>query len=386
MIGKLSSVWRRFKWVIIGVVLFLCAVRAVLPFAVERYVNHQLNKSKDYGGRVASIHMQLWRGRHRINYLKIYKRSGGVHVPLFSVDHLDLAIEWHELFHGSVVGQVLMERPRVNFVSGPTEAQSQSGKEEDWNAMLGSLFPFDLNRFEITNGQIHFQNEYSKPPVDIYLNELTSVATNLTNSRKVKGDLPAGVTAHATTLGGGGLDLGVQLNPMTKEPTYQVTAQLTNVDLTALNSFLRAYGKFDVARGEFALFTSVASKDGNYEGYVKLFFNHLDVFKWEKERQKSALGAFWDAIVGTVAVVLKNQNKDSLATRIPISGSYNNSKVGTWAAVATLIRNAFVRALVPKVDEKVTVKTVEQKKEEQDKMSTLPPPEKGGPQMIKPGG
>ena len=83
---------------------------------------------------------------------------------------------------------------------------------------------------------------------------------------------------------------------------------------------------------------------------------------------------------------MKNQNKDSLATRIPISGSYNNSKVGTWAAVATLIRNAFVRALVPKVDEKVTVKTVEQKKEEQDKMSTLPPPEKGGPQMIKPGG
>ena len=104
-----------------------------------------------------------------------------------------------------------------------------------------------------------------------------------------------------------------------------MTAQLTNVDLTALNNFLRAYGKFDVARGDFALFASIASKDGNYDGYLKVFFNKLDVFAWEKERKKNVLKIFWDAIVGTAADIFKNQSRDSLATRIPISGSYHET-------------------------------------------------------------
>jgi len=326
---------------VLSVVFLLVALRVLLPFAVERYVNRQLNDAHDYGGRIGSVHIQLWRGRYRINNLNIFKKSGGIHVPLFSADQLYLSIEWKELFHGSVVGQVIMERPTLNFVAGPTADQTQTGKEENWNTMLESLFPFDLNRLEVIHGQIHFQNEHSTPPVDISLNELSATATNLTNSRKVKGELPGGVTAHATTIGGGDLDFKLQLNPLANLPTYQLTAQLTNVNLVALNSFLRAYGKFDVEGGTFATYTSIAAKDGNYEGYVKVFFTKLDVFAWEKERKKNALEIFWQAIVGTLTTAFKNQSKDSLATQIPISGSYGHEKVGTWTAVATLMRHAF---------------------------------------------
>jgi hypothetical protein len=252
--------------------------------------------------------------------------------------------------------------------------------------MLGSLFPFDLNRLEILNGQIHFQNEHSTPPVDIYVNQLSATATNLTNSRKVKSELPAGVTAHATTVGGGGFDLQVQLNPLADAPTFQLTAQLTNVNLVALNNFLKAYGKFDVERGEFALYTSVASKDGNFDGYLKVFFEKLNVFAWEKERQKNALQIFWQAIVGTLTTVLKNHSTDSLAARIPISGSYKDQKIGAWAAVGSLLRNAFIRALIPRIDEEMTTQKVEQKVEKKAKIIGSPFPEKGAQKMTKPAG
>ena len=345
VVSNLRNRWRHVsrttRWLVLSVVFLLVALRVLLPFAVERYVNRQLNDAHDYGGRIGSVHIQLWRGRYRINNLNIFKKSGGIHVPLFSADQLYLSIEWKELFHGSVVGQVIMERPTLNFVAGPTADQTQTGKEENWNTMLESLFPFDLNRLEVIHGQIHFQNEHSTPPVDISLNELSATATNLTNSRKVKGELPGGVTAHATTIGGGDLDFKLQLNPLANLPTYQLTAQLTNVNLVALNSFLRAYGKFDVEGGTFATYTSIAAKDGNYEGYVKVFFTKLDVFAWEKERKKNALEIFWQAIVGTLTTAFKNQSKDSLATQIPISGSYGHEKVGTWTAVATLMRHAF---------------------------------------------
>lgn len=380
----------RIRWTLIIIVVALAAARLALPFAVEHYVNGQLNKSKDFSGHIGNVHIQLYRGRYRIDNAGIFKRSGEIKDPLFAADQIFLSIQWEELFHGSVVGKIIMVHPRVNFVSGPTEAQSQSGKDESWNKILESLFPFNLNRLDIENGEIHFQNEYSKPPVDIALTKLSATATNLNNSRQIQNLLPAGITAKATTIGGGSLDMQVQLNPMDNAPTYQLVAQLTNVDLTALNSFLKAYGKFDVASGKFALFTSIASKDGSYDGYFKVFFDKLKVFAWEKDKRKDALEIFWQAVVGTVTTILKNHPKDSLATRIPISGSYGNTKVGTWTAVAEILRNGFIRALVPKVDEKETVQKVEEKNAEKkiEKVETPGPSSenKAAEKMARPAG
>jgi hypothetical protein len=254
-----------------------------------------------------------------------------------------------------VVGQVAMLQPRLNF------EQTQTGTNESWDKILGSLFPFKLNRMEITGGEIHFRSPQSSPPVDIFLREVSVIATNLSNSREIKDELPAGVIVRGSTVGGGGVNVQLQLNPLKEMPTYQITAEMTNVTLTAFNDFFKAYGKFDVDSGSFAMFASVAAKDGNYDGYLKVFFEHLKVFEWEKERKKSALEIFWQAIVGATATVLKNQFKDQLATKVPISGSYQDKSVGVWRAIGTLLRNAFVRALLPKLDDPVTIQQVEQK-------------------------
>ncbi len=42
-----------------------------------------------------------------------------------------------------------------------------------------------------------------------------------------------------------------------------------------------------------------------------------------------------------------------------ISGTYTNSSVGIWTATGTLLQNAFIHALVPKLDQQVTVEQVE---------------------------
>jgi hypothetical protein len=219
--------------------------------------------------------------------------------------------------------------------------------------------PFDINRLTITNGQVHFQNLQSKPPVDIFVNGVSVLATNFTNSRKITEKLPAGITAQGNTLGKGGLNFVIHVNPLASAPTFEMTGQLTNVDLVALNEFLKAYGKFDVAHGDFALFTSFAAKDGRYEGYCKVFFNNLKVFKWEKDKKKDALEIFWQAVVGTLTATFKNHPHDQLATKIPISGSFNKTDVHVWPTVATLLENAFIRSLIPKVDEPATIEKVE---------------------------
>src|SRR6185369_4445909 len=197
--------------------------------------------------------------------------------------------------------------------------------------------------------------------VDIYFSKLGASATNLSNAKHQKIHLPAGIIANAKTIGGGTMDFHLQFNPMAPAPEYQLQASLTNVDLRALNDFLRAYGKFDVEKGDFAMFTSVAATNKAYEGYIKVFFNHLDVFAWKKERQKNILKIFWEAIVGAVTTVLKNQPEDQLATKVPISGVYTNASVDIASTIGELLRNAFVRALLPKYDKEVTTGEVAKK-------------------------
>jgi hypothetical protein len=358
----IHSLWHRAsrlaRWIFVLVIL-LIGIRIVLPYAVKAYVNHKLNASRDYSGKVGDIEMRLWRGGYRIYQIQILKKNGAVPSPLFSASEVDLLIEWRELCHGSLVGQVVLRQPHVNFATGPTPAQKQTGGDEQWDKMLESLFPFNLNRVEISNGEIHFQDPSAKPPVDIYVSKISATATNLTNARDLKQKLPSGLAANASTLGGGTLNLQLQMNLLETKPAFEMNCGLTNVDLVALNDFLRAYGKFDVAHGNFAFYTSIASADGAYDGYMKVFFNNLDVFEWDKERKKNILEIFWQAIVGGVATVFKNHPKDQLATKIPISGSYTNSSVGIWTAAATLLQNAFIHALVPKLDQHVTVEQVE---------------------------
>ena len=350
----------RHTLITVAVLLFVALIlRLALPFIIEKYVNHQLNRNTEYGGAIGDVRVSLWRGAYDIKNIDIYKRNGAVKDPFFNAQNLDLSIEWRELFHGAVVGAVAMNSPRLNFESGPTPEQSQTGKNVPWDQTLSSLFPFKLNRFEVQNGEVHFQNHFSKPPVDIYLNQLSAVATNLTNARDLSNKLPASLMAHCTTLGKGNMDLQLHLNLQTPLPTYELVCQLSNVDLVSLNDFLRAYGKFDVSRGRFELYASVAANNGQYEGYIKTFFDDLDVFKWQKEKNKTALQVVWDAVVESASVVLKNHPKDSIATKIPISGTYKKGEVGVWSAIGNLLQNAFIHALVPRVDETVTINKVQ---------------------------
>ena len=341
-----------------GIIVLLIIVRISLPYALKYYVNRQLNRSNDYSGQVGTVTVHLWRGAYRVHDIHIFKKTGKVPVPFYSTAVLDLSLQWKELFHGSIVSKIDMENPSLNFVSGPTKEQSQSGTENDWGKTLESLVPFDINKLTINHGQIHFQNPYSDPAVDLFVNDLSVVATNFNNSRKLNQALPAGVWAEGRTLGSGNFSLEVHVNPLAKTPAFELTAQLTNVDLVSLNSFLRAYGKFDVARGEFDLTTSFAAKEGNYDGYCKVLFKNLKVFSWSKDKHKDALEIFWQAIVGTLAATFKNQSHDQLGTKIPISGSFKTTDVHYWPTIGSLLRNAFVRSLTPSIDETIKLENV----------------------------
>jgi len=161
----------------------------------------------------------------------------------------------------------------------------------------------------------------------------------------------------------GTLQINMKLNPLAKDPTFDMNAELKNTNLVKLNEFFEAYAKIDVNRGRFGLYAEAAGKDGRFTGYVKPLIQDLDVLGKE-DRKDNILQKAWEGLAGTVGQVFKNQSKDRVATKIPFEGSLKNPDTNTWYAIGQILQNAFIQAIQPSIDNQITIASVDTKKEE----------------------
>ena len=335
-------------------VLGLVILRLALPSIVQKYVNQKLDEIPEYDGHVGDVDIHLIRGAYSINAIDIVKTTGEVPVPFFAARKIDLSVEWRELFHRALVGEIHVYDANVNFVQAESEEKSQTSIDQSWLKVVQDLFPFRINRFEIHNGELWFHDTHSEPKVDVFLTNLVAVCTNLYNTRKLKSELPADFRAKGTTLGEGEVELQVKLDPLAEEPKFDLELALRKMDLRALNDLLEAYGKFNVKRGTFEVFSEIAGENGSFDGYVKPFFEDLDVFEL-KQDAKNPVKLAWQGIVAGAVKLFKNHPKDQVATKIPVAGTFEKTEVQVWSTLANVLRNAFVEAFKTRLDDSINL-------------------------------
>lgn len=345
---------RRLVLAMLALAALLLGARAVAPLALQRYVNRVLDRTEGYRGRIGDVDLALWRGAYTIENVEIEKSSGKVPVPFLRAREVDLSLEWRALFDGSLVGEVWLEEPQLNFVAGPTRARRQAGAEADWRKTVRDLLPVKVNRITVRNGTVHFRSFTSDPPVDVYLRDVQLVVKNLTNSLDLSGDLVARASGTARAMGGGRLDFRLALDPYADSPTFDFEGQARGLELAPFNDFLRAYARADVEHGTAQLYAELAASKGRFEGYVKPFFEGVDVLDLEEEvKEQGLLASFWEALVGGTAEAIEDQSKDRIATRIPIAGSVESPQVDFWRTLGNVLRNAFIEGLVPALEHSV---------------------------------
>jgi len=349
ILGKIAS---RTGIIVLSVLLLLVAVRMALPYVVKSAVNKKLNTIPGYQGSIADVDLHIYRGAYSIEGIELTKTTGAVPVPFFSADVMDLSVEWKALLQGSLVAEITVLNPQVNFVAGKTEKDSQTGVDKSWQETVKDLFPLRINSFTIDNGEIHFRSFTSKPKIDVFVHGLNVVAKNLTNSEEVSESLVARIDADGFVMGDGKLKGHVDIDPFAPKPTFNLDLTVSNVSLPKLNEFLKAYGKFDVEQGRFSLYLECAASKGKFNGYLKPLLENLKVVSWKEDKENPAK-LLWESIVGAVAGLFTNKPEDRLATKIPISGSFDDPSPDIWATIANLLRNAFVRAIGPGLDEEI---------------------------------
>ncbi len=351
---------RRLLWALLILAVLLVALRIALPVIIRHQIVARLDAVEGYAGEVGDIDLALFRGAYVIEDIAIRKVEGVSGQPFFSARRIDFSIAWRELFRGHLRSEIYAEAPALAFVNAGSDAQSQTGAGRAWQDVIQDIFPIDITLLEITDGDIRYADTGAEPPVDLRLTSVEGTATGLRNRRDAAaGDtLPASISATADTAGGGRLDLDVRLAPLADELTLQLAFDLRGLDLRALNNFLLSTANVDVHRGTLDLYVEVAAADGAYEGYAKPFLNDLD-FKSEADEDKPLGQRIWESLVAGAALLVKNDERDQVATRIPFSGRFEESQVGIWTTIRTLFRHGFIQALSENYDNDITLTDAE---------------------------
>jgi hypothetical protein len=346
------------KTILIILVILLC-IRILLPYVVLHYANRSLAKMHGYYGHVADIDIWLIRGAYQLKNIYINKVDTVTknQTTFFHSEVIDLSVEWKALFHGAVVGELVFQRPLLRFTKDKAEPKQITKDTTDFRIILKKFMPLKINRFEVNHGTIEYRDSTSKPVVNLDMTETYILAQNLKSVYKTEENiLPATVKAKSY-LYEGYLNYDMKLNPLAERPQFDLNAELVNTNLVKLNNFFKAYGKFDVNKGSFGLYTEMAAADGKFKGYVKPIIQDLDVVGPE-DRHDSFLQKLWEHIVGAAGMVLRNWRKDQVATKVPIEGNYDNPNIGTLDAIVEVLINAYVQALMPSIDNQINLAAV----------------------------
>lgn len=350
---------RRRWWIAALVaVAVLLVIRFIGSPIATSMVNRQLADLPGVVGRVDGVHLALWRGAVDVENFVLYSRGHEGDLPLLHVRKTSLRLGPGVLFRGRLGGSVEIDRAMLNVVKrerieDPTEAAEEAGREMQerkeevarWQDTLRETFPLELTRFEVKNSQLRFVDRSHEPNVDVAVEQLHIVATDLQNRPKADGDaLPARVQIEGVMTGGGRIRSTIRLDPIAEQPRFTANFELRELQLPEINPFLRAYADADVSRGSFEFFAEVEAEGGGYNGYVKPMFHELD-FRTASDEDKNVAEKLKEKVVSAVTSLLENEDEEQVATRAPFSGNFADNDVDIWTTMVALFRNAFVQAL-----------------------------------------
>jgi hypothetical protein len=208
-----------------------------------------------------------------------------------------------------------------------------------------------VDRLDLDHCDLGLINKAKDPAYRVFLADTRVTVTNLSNQFR---EGPARARLQGRFMGSGDAHAEARFRPERNGPDFDIKAEIVDTKLPSMNDLLRAYGKFDVVGGFFSFYSELHVKNGQITGYVKPLFRDVKVYDKRQDREKSAFRKLYEKLVGGVARLLENRQREEVATKASIQGPVGNAGASTWQVIGRLIQNAFFRAILPGFDEMVS--------------------------------
>jgi Domain of Unknown Function (DUF748) len=211
-----------------------------------------------------------------------------------------------------------------------------------------------VRELDIKRSRLAFDDETSKPPFNLYLIDTDLKLLHLANHRS---EGPARLMLNGKFMGSGITEVTGTFLAAGAGPEFNVNIAIVNTDLTSLNPLLRAYGRFDVARGRFTVYSQLGVRNANMSGYVKPMFSDLKVYDYQQDKNKGILSQAKEMMIGAASHIFKNPETQRVATQVNVVGPLKKPNVSTWEAFVEIVRNAFVQAILPGFDRELHIQS-----------------------------
>jgi len=223
------------------------------------------------------------------------------------------------------------------------EARLDKAKRATTTSQADPKMRLDVERAQMRDIELGYVDGASDPPYRLFF---TGVGADVRGFSNRKSERAGSAKLTGRFMGSGKTDIAASFRGG-GGPDFDVKTQIERVDLTSMNDLLRAKGGFDVARGYLSVFSDIAVQKGRVDGYVKPLFFELDVYERQQEKDKNILEKAYEGLVGGVATILENRQKDQVATETDLSGPVENPQSSTLEIILNLLKNAFIKAIVP---------------------------------------
>lgn len=200
---------------------------------------------------------------------------------------------------------------------------------------------------EVTGATLGWTNRAEQPRYRVFLSHADIRVTNFTNQLR-EGQTVGQVRGRF--MGSGATLAVLTMRPRSDGPDFEFRMAIEGTDMRTMNDLLRAHGKVDVVSGAFSIYSEVRVRGRAIRGWVKPLFGDVQVYDPEQDRDKNLLRKAWERVADAVASLLENAPRDEVATVTDLSGRLDQPDTSTWQVLVNLIRNAFVKAILPGFD------------------------------------
>lgn len=338
------------KWGLgLGLVfLFLIAIRIALPYAICALINHQLKKAEEYTGHVQDVSLQILRGGMSVEGIHFQLMSDEMQpIPSMDIQKIDMHVEGRALLKGQLRMRVVLYAPQVNFIQTQKLPPTVEGKPtEIWQGLRSVILPIPIEEVVVHQGSVHYVDRTVPNPYDIYAEHIEASLTGVQQEPTKNNPLPAQLLVQGQTVGDGQMDIHLAFNPYARLPTFKLEAQEEHLKLNQINPILAPYTDLRITQGQFDLYVEASAKNGAITGYAKPFLQNVKTTVPE-HKKPNPFKRMYKSIVNWLSDVLSNNQTQKVATKAEFEGHINDPSTSLWSTIIELLRNAFIRALLP---------------------------------------
>jgi hypothetical protein len=223
------------KWTVASVV-FLALLITALSYVVRSdmlrdYLQREANRNlKGYTVHIGSAYFHPLTLSLDLEDVVLVQQANPA-PPVASAGSLHASIHWRALLSRRLVGDILIDRPKVYVNLGNVRTEERSKvplKQKGWQEALFAIYPLLVDVLTINDGDITYVDQGPFPP--LHIGHVTFTADNIRNIRYADQVYPSPISLKGTVFEKGSLTLRGNANFLA-EPHATAKGELNLVDV-----------------------------------------------------------------------------------------------------------------------------------------------------------